>query len=69
MDESVVSLESRLTVLETKVDAIFVSVEKTRKIMLWTGIITIAVIIVPLLIMPFLLPAFLAGQGVSMPGL
>ena len=69
MDEQSVALEARLAALEAKTDAIFTSVEKTRKIMLWTGAITVAVIVVPLFLIPFFIPAFLAGQGVGVPGL
>jgi len=62
MDEG---MGARLTALEAKADAIFESVEKTRKIMLWTGIVTIAVIVVPLLLLPLFIPAFLATQGLG----
>lgn len=55
----------KLAELEGKIDAIYASVEKTRKYFLWTGIITVAVIIIPLFILPFLLPAFFASQGVG----
>jgi len=62
-------IEARLTALETKLDTIQASVEKTRRIMLWTGIVTIAVIVLPLLVLPLFIPAFLAGQGVDLSGL
>lgn len=41
---------------QNKIDAIYVSVEKTRKYFLWTLIITIAVIVLPLIAMLFLIP-------------
>lgn len=63
------AIETRLAALEGKLDAIFASVEKTRKIMLWTGIITVGVIVVPLILIPLFIPAFLASQGGSIPGL
>lgn len=44
-----------------QIEAIYASVEKTRKYFLWTGIITLVVIIGPLLLLPFVLPAALAG--------
>lgn len=58
-------VELKLAELEGKVDAAFASVEKMRKYMMWTGIITIAVIVIPLLILPLFIPSFLASQGVG----
>lgn len=55
----------KLAELEGKIDAVYASVEKTRKYFLWTGIITVAVIVIPLLLLPLFLPAFLASQGVG----
>ena len=52
---------ARLSALEQKVDAVYASSEKIRKYFLWTGIITVLVIVVPLLILPLLLPAFLGS--------
>ena len=45
--------------IEKKLDAIFVSVEKTRKYFKWTMIITIVVIVLPLVGLVFAIPAFL----------
>jgi hypothetical protein len=45
--------------IEKKLDAIFVSVEKTRKYFKWTMIITIVVIVLPLIGLVFAIPAFL----------
>ena len=59
-------LEARLKVIEMKVDSVLVSVEKTRKILLWTGIITVGVIIVPLFLIPLFIPMFLTSQGVGL---
>lgn len=53
MDEQ---LKERLDRLEMRVNAIFVSVEKTRKYFLWTMIITIVVIVLPLIGMAFVIP-------------
>lgn len=41
---------------EQKLDAIYVSVEKTRKYFLWTMIITVVTIVLPLLALAFVLP-------------
>ena len=58
-------IEVKLAELQAKIDATFVSAEKTRKYMMWTAIITVAVIVIPLLILPAVLPGFLASQGVG----
>lgn len=49
----------KLTELEEKINRIYISVEKTRKYFLWTGIITIAIIVLPLIAMMFVLPSFI----------
>lgn len=43
-----------------KIDAIYASVEKTRKYFLWTLVITLVVIILPLIGMVFVLPTFIS---------
>jgi hypothetical protein len=65
MNEQLDRMEMKLAELTGKVDQAYVSIEKTRKYMLWTGIITVAVIVIPLLILPLFLPGFLASQGVG----
>jgi hypothetical protein len=52
--------QAKIEALEKKIDAIYVSVEKTRKYMMWTAIITIAVIVLPLLGLVFVIPQFLS---------
>ncbi|MES2203485.1 MAG: hypothetical protein V4474_04140 [Patescibacteria group bacterium] len=59
MPEQLQNIEKKIDVLETKMDAMYVSQEKTRKYFLWTMIITIAVIVIPLFILPLVLPSFL----------
>ena len=49
----------KITALETKIDAIYVSVEKTRNYFKWTMIITIALFVLPLIGLLFAIPAFL----------
>jgi len=44
---------------QEKIEAIYVSVEKTRKYMLWVMIITIAVVVLPLIGLMFVIPTFL----------
>ena len=58
-------IEIKVAELETKIDATFKSVDKMRKYMMWTAIITVGVIVIPLLILPAVLPNFLASQGVG----
>ena len=65
MNEQLDRIEMKLIELEGKVDAAYQSSEKMRKYMLWTGIITAALIIVPLLVLPFLLPAFFSAEGLT----
>lgn len=50
--------QNKIAELEAKMDAIYKSVEQTRKMILWTAIITAAVIILPLIAMAFILPSF-----------
>ena len=45
--------------LEQKINAIYVSVEKTRKYFLWTMIITIALFVLPLIGLVFAIPSFI----------
>ncbi len=53
-------LNERLNGLEARMNAIFVSVEKTRKYFLWTMIITVAMIVIPLIGMAFVIPGIIS---------
>ncbi len=53
-------IESRLKELEAKIDAIYISAEKTRKYFLWTAIITVALFVLPLIGLMFAIPSFLS---------
>lgn len=55
------SIEQKLVALETKIDAIYASVEKTRKYFRWTLIITVVLFILPLVGLIFVIPAFLTN--------
>ncbi len=46
----------KLNSQEEKINAIYASVEKTRKYFLWTLIVTIATIVLPLMAMAFIIP-------------
>lgn len=52
-------LNQRIGALEQKIDAMYVSVEKLRKYFLWTGIITVALIVFPLIGLAFVVPSFI----------
>jgi len=60
------NLEKRLDDLEKKIDAIYISVEKTRKYLLWTAIVTIAVVVLPLIGLLFAIPSFLANYTTTL---
>jgi len=60
VDEIIKKLEQQ----DKKLDAIYASAEKTRKYLLWTLIITVAVIVVPLIGLPFAIPMFLSVYNV-----
>ena len=54
---------------DRKIDAIFISVEKTRKYFQWTLIITIATVVLPVLAVAALLPWFLRTMTSAYSGL
>ena len=53
--------EQRLTALETKIDAIYISVEKTRRYFMWTLIISTVLFVLPLIGLALALPAFMTN--------
>ena len=63
------SMEQKLIELEQKIDKIYVSVEKTRKYFMWTGIITLLIIVVPLILMTLVLPSFISNYVGNLSGL
>lgn len=54
-------MEEKILELEKKLDAIYVSVEKTRKYFLWTLILTLVLFFLPLLGLVFAIPVFVNG--------
>ena len=46
----------KLAELETKIDAVYKSAEKTRKYFLWTIIGSIALVVLPLIALMFIIP-------------
>lgn len=57
MDEVILQ---KLAEQEKKIEAIYVSVEKTRKYFLWTMIISVGVVLLPLIGLMFAIPFFLS---------
>lgn len=52
-------LLKKLEEQDKKIDAIYVSVEKTRKYILWTVIGTLVAFVLPLIALAFVIPWFL----------
>jgi len=50
---------------DKKIDAIYVSVEKTRKYILWTVIGTVVTFVLPLIALAFAIPWFLSTMSNS----
>jgi type IV secretory pathway component VirB8 len=53
--------EEKLALLEQKIDAVYASVEKSRKYLLTIVIITVITVVLPLIIMAFALPSALSS--------
>ncbi len=54
---------NRLQAQEELLQKIYISAEKTRKYFMWTGIITLAIIVLPLIGLIFIIPAFLSSYS------
>lgn len=54
---------NRLAAQEVLIQKIFASVEKTRKMFLWTLIITLVLFFLPLMGLMFVIPTFLSTLG------
>jgi len=57
--------EERLARIEQKLDATFTSTEKTRKYLLTTLVVSVAVVVLPLIGMVFMLPSLLSSLGTA----
>jgi type II secretory pathway component PulF len=53
-------ITARLNALENKIDAIYVSTEKTRKYFLTSGIITAVLVLLPAIALVFVIPSFIS---------
>lgn len=60
---------NKLEALEKKIDAIYSSVEKTRKYFLFTLIVTVVMIVLPILGLIVVIPTFLSSFDFSNLGL
>ena len=58
-------LLKRFAELEKKLDAVYKSSEKMRKLFLWTLIISVALVVLPLIGLGFAIPSFL--QTIPLP--
>lgn len=56
-------MEPTLTELGAKLDAIYVSTEKTRKYFKWTLIVTFVTFALPLLAALFVIPSFISSYS------
>ncbi len=56
-------LKNRLDAIEQKVDAAYRSAEKTRKYILWTVIVTVAIIVIPLFFLPFAVNSLMSSYS------
>lgn len=58
----------RLDEQDNKLEAIYTSVEKTRKYFMWTIIVSLLTVVLPLIALMFVLPSFiqsLTGSGLG----
>ncbi len=53
-------LRQRLDALDKKINDAFVAADKTRKYMMWAGIISIALFVLPLIGLAFAIPSFIS---------
>ena len=54
-----VELRQKLEEMEKKMDAVFRSAERTRKYIMWTGIVSLALIVLPAIGLLFAIPSFI----------
>ncbi len=59
----------RLEKLEAKIDAIYTSVEKTRKYFFWTMVITVVALVLPAIGIALIIPSFISSYASSTAGL
>lgn len=62
-------IDSKIDALSQKIDAVYVSVEKTRNYLKWTLIGTVVAFVLPLAVALFAVPAFLTQYTSSIDSL
>lgn len=62
------NFEKRLSEMETKINEIYVSVEKTRKYFLWTMIVTLVVFVLPIIGLMLFIPSFISTYTEALSG-
>ena len=63
------NLEQIIQDQQAKIDKIYISVEKTRKYLLWTMIATIAFFVLPLIAMALFLPSLISSYTETLSGI
>ena len=61
--------EQKILSLEQKIDAIYISVEKTRKYFFWTMVITVALVVLPAIGLVFAIPNFINTYTTTLNGI
>ncbi len=61
--------DEKMSALEQKIDAIYVSVEKTRRYLFWTLVVTVAVVVLPAVGLVFAIPSFISTYTQTLEGL
>lgn len=61
-----IETKNLLEAQQVKIDAIYASVEKTRKYLLWTMLATIAFFVLPLIGLLFVVPSFISSYTSSL---
>jgi hypothetical protein len=62
-------IDRKVDVLDQKIDAIYLSVEKMRKYFFWTMVITVALVVFPMIGLIFAIPAFLGNYVGGLEGI
>ena len=52
-------IDRKINALDVKIDAIYISVEKTRKYFFWTMVVTIVIVVLPVIGLLFVIPTFM----------
>lgn len=64
-----VEIIKKVDAQDEKLDAIYVSVEKTRRYFFWTLVVTLVVFVLPLVALVFVIPSFISTYTTTLEGL